>query len=132
MQMASIWLNLGIWSSDCPTYSQFHSKNAFFRFFPWNWAYVGQSDDHIGWATFASIYPTNPRTNLWNFSRKIFENWRFWKTQFFWVGHFEFYFSKKKNFFASSQWKLIHIYRIARIFWNFDDYSSFQPQTTPA
>ena len=29
------------------------------------------------------------------FSRKNIKNWRFWKTQFFWVGHFEFFFSKK-------------------------------------
>ena len=28
------------------------------------------------------------------FSQKHFENWRIWKSQFFWVGHFE----KKKSF----------------------------------
>ena len=40
-----------------------------------------QSLNHIGWATlmpFASINPTNPRTNPWNF-----KNWRFWKSQYF-------------------------------------------------
>ena len=47
---------------------------------------------------FASINSTNPRTNLWNFGEKIsrighFEKWQFWK-----IGHFEF-FSSKKNFF---------------------------------
>ena len=31
---------------------------------------------------------TSLRTNLWNFRKKKIENWRFWKTQFFWVGHF--------------------------------------------
>ena len=31
------------------------------------------------------------------FSRKFFENWRFWKMSFFWVGHFEFFFRKKKK-----------------------------------
>ena len=38
------------------------------------WAYVGQPDDHIGWATlmpFALICFINPRTNLWNFHEKI-------------------------------------------------------------
>ena len=33
------------------------------------------------------------------FSRKNFENWRFWKISFFSVGHFENLFSKKKFFF---------------------------------
>ena len=38
------------------------------------WAYGGQSHNNIGWAMpmpFASINPTNPRTNLWNFHEKI-------------------------------------------------------------
>ena len=35
-------------------------------------------------------------------------------------------------FFASSQWKSVKIYRIARIFWNFDDYTGFQSKKTPA
>ena len=34
------------------------------------------------------------------FSQKNFENWRFWKMHFFWVGHFDFFFSKKKIFFG--------------------------------
>ena len=33
------------------------------------------------------------------FSQKNFENWRFWKMHFFWVGHFEFFFFKKNFFF---------------------------------
>ena len=32
---------------------------------------------------FASINPTNPRTNPRNFSRKNFKDWRFWKISFF-------------------------------------------------
>ena len=47
---------------------------------------------------------------------------------FFWVGHFEFFFfQKKKFFFASSPWKLVNIYRLARMGQNFDDYPGFQP-----
>ena len=41
-----------------------------------NWAYIGQPDDHIGWAKwmpFASINPTNSRTNSWNFHKKYWE-----------------------------------------------------------
>ena len=34
------------------------------------------------------------------FSQKNFMNWRFWKMHFFWVGHFEFFFSKKIIFFC--------------------------------
>ena len=34
------------------------------------------------------------------FSWKNIENWRSWKMTFFWVGHFEFFFSKKKFFFC--------------------------------
>ena len=32
------------------------------------------------------------------FWQKNFENWRFWKSQFFWVRHFEFFFFKKYCF----------------------------------
>ena len=39
------------------------------------------------------------------FSWKNIENWRSWKMSFFWVGHFEFFFSKKKNCFIFFQWK---------------------------
>ena len=43
-------------------------------FFSHFWAYVGQPHGHIGWAKsmpFASINPTNPRTNPWKFHEKI-------------------------------------------------------------
>ena len=68
------------------------------------WAYVGQPQNHIGWATpmpFASINFTNPRTNPWNFPWLIFENWRFWKPQFCGVGYFEKKISEKKSLLHS-------------------------------
>ena len=40
----------------------------------WPWAYVGQPHCHIGWVLsmpFASINPTNPWTDQWNFWEKI-------------------------------------------------------------
>ena len=60
------------------------------------------TDDHIDWATlmhFASIYPTNPRTNSWNFHEKKFrigwaKNLRFFEsailnwTKFWWLPWF--------------------------------------------
>ena len=58
----------------------------------------------------------SPKDRCMKFSQKNIENWRFWKMTFFWVGHFEFHFFKKNFFFPSSQQKLAHIYRIARIF----------------
>ena len=36
-----------------------------------------------------------PKDQSMKFSQKFFENWRFWKTQFFWVGRFGFFFQKK-------------------------------------
>ena len=42
------------------------------------------------------------------FSQKNIENWRFWKMTFFWVGHFEFYFFKKKIFFCFILMKISH------------------------
>ena len=42
------------------------------------------------------------------FSQKNIENWRSWKTQFFWVGHFEFYFSNFFIFFCFIPMKISH------------------------
>ena len=39
-------------------------------------------------------------TNLWNFGNNCSTFGGSWKTQFFWVGHFKFFFSKKKHFFC--------------------------------
>ena len=59
------------------------TKNAFFACF---WAYVGQSLNHIGWATsipFASINPTNPRTNPRIFHKIFLRIGYFEKLSFF-------------------------------------------------
>ena len=74
-----------------------NTKNAFFTCF---WAYVGQSHGHIGLAAsmpFASINPTKRRTNPWNFHKNILRIGDFEKLSFFWVGHFGFFFQKKKK-----------------------------------
>ena len=49
-------------------------------------AYVGQPQDHIGWATpmpFASNNPTNWRTNPWNFHKNFWRIGDFEKLSFF-------------------------------------------------
>ena len=59
-----------IWPWGCPTYAQKWPKNTKNAFFASFWAYVGQTQGQISWATsmpFASINFTNPRTNSWNF-----------------------------------------------------------------
>jgi hypothetical protein len=70
-----------------------------------------------------------PKDQSMKFSQKSFENWRFWKTQFFGVGHFEIFFSKKKNFFTSSLWKSVKDTWGSRIGWNFDDYTGLQQKS---
>ena len=65
------------------------------------WAYVGQPHDHIGWAPsmpFASINPTNPRTDPWNFHKKILRIDRVEKWPFFESAILNFFFKKKKFF----------------------------------
>ena len=60
-------------------------------------------NSHIGWATsmpFASINYTNPRTNPWNFRKKISRIGDFEKRPFWKIGHFEFFFLQKKIFFC--------------------------------
>ena len=47
--------------------------------------------------------------------------------RFFWVGHFGFFFSKKKIFFCLIPWKIVKGSWIARMGQNFDDYPGFQP-----
>jgi hypothetical protein len=85
--------------------SEKNTKKAFLACF---WAYVRQPDNHIGLVTsipFASIYPTHPRNQSLEFLRKNIENLQNWKTPFFWVGHFDFFFSKM------APWKSVQIYR---------------------
>ena len=48
--------------------------------------------------------------------------------QFFWVGHFEFFFTKKKIFFASSPWKLVTNYMLEWMGLNFYHYDGLQPK----
>ena len=94
-QLISLW--------GCLTYAQKQTKNAFLVFLGCFWAYAGQPHNHIGWATsmpFASINPTNPRTNPWNFHKKILRiggagKWPFFRRPF-WI------FFQKEFFFASS------------------------------
>ena len=99
-----------------------HFLNAFLALF---WAYVGQPDNHIGcWATlmhFVSIYSTIPRTNAWNFWKKILRI----------GGDFEFFF-QIFFFFATFTWKSVKIYRLAWLGLNFDDYPGFQIKITHA
>ena len=51
---------------------------------------------------FASINPTNPRTNMWNFCEKILRIGDFEKLPFWKIGYFEF-------FFGSFSWKSVQI-----------------------
>ena len=80
--------------------------------------YVRQPHNHIGWATsmaFASINPTYPRTNLWNFHEKILR-----------IGDFEmailknlpfwFFFLEKK--FKMAFFSIWPFFKIANS-WNF-------------
>ena len=68
-------------------------------FLPLFWAYVVQPDNHMGWTTsmpFASIYSMYPRTNQWNFRKKILridsvENLTF-LCRPFWIFSFNFFF----------------------------------------
>ena len=78
------------------------AKNAFFVLFGCFWAYVGQPHGHIGWATsmsFASINPTNPRTNLRNFCKTILRIGDFEKLCFFESAILIFFFKKTTYFF---------------------------------
>jgi hypothetical protein len=56
------------------------------------------------------------------FSQNNFENWRFWKTHFFWVGHFDF-------FFALFPWKSVKATWVSRMGRNFDDYPGLQQKS---
>jgi hypothetical protein len=62
-------------------------KMHFLFFYPFFWAYVGQPDDHVGWATsmpFASNLCYSPKNQSLKFLRKNIKNWRSW----FWVIRF--------------------------------------------
>ena len=76
---------------------------------------------------FASFNPTNPRTNPWNFHKKIlrigdFEKWRFFESAIL-----NFFF-EKKFFFASSPWKLVTNRVLEWMGLNFYHYDGLQPK----
>ena len=90
-----------LWSWGCLTQGQKQPKNTKNAFFTCFCPYVRQPHDHIGWATsmpFASINPTNPRTNLWNFREKILRIGDFEKRPF-WKSAILDFFLEKKFFF---------------------------------
>ena len=66
------------------------------------------------------------------FSQKNFENWRFWKMHFFWVGHFEFFFSKKKFFFCFFPMKISQSLLVSKDgsrFWSSQTWQHFLTQS---
>ena len=80
-------------------------KNAFFVFLGLFRAYIGQPHGHVRWAIpmpFASINPTNPRTNAWNFHEKIFRVGGAGKWGFFESAILKFFFQKKYFFLLHS------------------------------
>ena len=79
---------------------------------------------------FASFNSTNPRTNPWNFHKKIlrigdFEKWPFLSRPFcfcFQKKNFVLFFSNEENLGFHMRY---HFFR------NFDDYPGFKPKITP-
>ena len=57
--------------------------------------------------------------------RNIFENWQFWKPQFFGVSHFDFFFFFQKKI-AWFPWKSVKNYVIEWIGLSFDVFPGFQ------
>ena len=73
------------------------AKNALFVFLPVLGLMLDCLTTILGWATlmpFASIYPTDARTNPWNFREKVLR-----------IGG-----EKKLSLFESAQWKSVNIY----------------------
>ena len=84
------------------------------------------SDSHIGWdksMPFASINPTNPRTNPRNKNKIFLRIGDFKKCTFFESAILNFFF-QKKNIFAFFPWKLVKVYWLARVAQNFDQAKS--------
>ena len=101
-----------MWFWGCLTLGQKQPKNTKNAFLACFCPYVRQPHNHIGWASlmgFALINPNFPRTDLWNFREKISKIGDFEKQPFLKIGHFEFFFFKKKFFFASFSWKSVQI-----------------------
>ena len=94
-----------IWPWDCLTWAQKRPKNTKNAYFGCFRPFVGQLHDHIGWASsmpFASINPTNPRTNPWNFGRNCSAFDEVEKLSFFESAILNFFFRKKKFFLLHS------------------------------
>ena len=116
IEAKGIGLAQPIWLWDCSIWAQKRPKNTKNAFFVCFWAYVGQSLNHIGWATsmpFTSINSTNPRANPWNFGGNCSAFGGGWKPQFFWIYHLAIFFLQ--FFLLHSHKKLVYIYRIARM-----------------
>ena len=102
MRRTLIWLNL--YGCQAVWHRKKRAKSALCVFLALFWAYVGQSDDHIGWTTLmpvASIYRTNQRINPWKKNQKKWE-----------LGEL-----KISDF-------------LTRMGQNFDNHPGFQPKTT--
>ena len=69
---------------------------------------------------FASINPTNPRTNPWNFGGNCSAFGEVEKLSFFESAILNFFFQKKIFFFAFFEWKQVKVYWLARMGQNFD------------
>ena len=62
-----------------------------------------------------------PKDQSLKFWQKNIENWRLWKSQFFWVGYFEYFY----NFFSSSPPKSGTNYGVESMGLNFHDNQTF-------
>ena len=86
------------------------TKNAFL---PLKWPFVGQPDNHIGWATslaYSWVSSTYPRTISWNFGEKMFKIGGFEKLPFFEITKFQYWkFKKIWLFFFHSCWNVLQI-----------------------
>ena len=133
MRRAFMWLNL--YGREAVQHKLTDRlKTQKMHFFACFWAYVGQPHSHIGEATsmpFTSFNPTNPRTNPWNFHKKIFRIGDFEKRTFFESAIFNFNFQKKYFFFASFPLKSVKSSWITSIGRNFYDYRGLHPKITP-
>ena len=117
-------LTVCTWLSGCPMKAQKKGKKCIFCALAFFRAHVGQPVNHIGWAILMSlsIYPTNPRTNLWNFCEKTLRIWGLESLSFFQLAIWSF-------IFFWSHWQSVNIYRIVIIGWNFDDWLPVQNNT---
>ena len=101
------------------------SKNAFLVFFALKWPFVGQPDNHIGWATslaYTWVSSTYPRTISWNFGEKMFRIGGFEKLTFFETIKFQYSkFKKFSFFFASFLFKCLKNSWVSWIGFNFYD-----------